>query len=267
MEKEFVLNINTFCKHFQGIQFGFELDNRIIKKALITIAPTLDSLKEAYKEKINLILSYYPLYEHPTLSLREDISQRLALLSSNRTILYVLNSAFNSVENGFIDILINKLQLVKEGVFQIEDQNYRKIPIGRICSLQSIRKQKTPLTLFDLLTRIGNFLSTECHRYIGNLKQKVKKICIIEQISEEIISIIKKYGCQCCITRDINYKEALFARDLDISLIEIAHYPEITVFNELCNLLSLEFPYVEFSFYDFETPFSYFHNKINDKRR
>lgn len=259
IEKEFFPKSYNTYREFHGIQFGFDLKNRIIKKVLITIAPTLNSLKMAFKEKINLVLSYYPLLEHPTIALRKDISQRLALLSYNRTILYIINSAFNFAENGFIDILINKLHLIKEGVFNVYNNNNQTIPIGRICSLQGFGNQTNSVTLSDLLRRIENFLNAENLRYVGDLGQKMNKICIVERISEDILSLIHKERCQCCITQDIGYKEALFAQDLNISLIETVHYAQITVFNDFCNLISLEFPYVEFSVFNFKNPFSYFH--------
>ena len=64
------------------------------------------------------------------------------------------------------------------------------------------------------------------------------------------------FGCDCCISGKLNYFDAIFARDIGLNLIETSHYKnEILALKKLCNVLSLEFPHVEFLLYESKDPF------------
>lgn len=255
-------NVSPKCFHLfgqiNGIQFGSKLKDRLIKRVLITIAPTLASLREAMKKKINLVISYYPLGAGPFYCIKENLAHKFALLSRFRLIFYVLNSGFEAAENGFIDILANKLHLMKEDVFSIVGTNDKEIPLGRICSPKNFNNQNEAFTLQDLLKRIENNLDAQSFRYVGEMTQEIEKVCIIEQVSRDLMFRAIEQGCQCYMTRDIGYKNAISGKELNMSLIEIAHYAETSVLNEFCNLISLEFPHVEFSYFNFKNPISFF---------
>ncbi len=64
--------------------------------------------------------------------------------------------------------------------------------------------------------------------------------------------------CQCYITRDFKYRDVLFAKDLNLSLIDVSYYAEFIVLKELCNKISLHFPMLTIDYYKFTNPYSYF---------
>ena len=93
--------------------------------------------------------------------------------------------------------------------------------------------------------------------YVGDLERSIKKICVIggDISSRTIIKKVVNLGCDCYISGKINHFNAIFARDSGLSLIEIAHYKnEILAMKKLCNVLSLEFPQVEFVFFESKDP-------------
>ena len=53
-------------------------------------------------------------------------------------------------------------------------------------------------------------------------------------------------------------KNALFAKDLNLSLIDVSHYAEFIVLQELCNKISLQFPMLTFDYYKYKIPYSCF---------
>ncbi|MFW9825215.1 MAG: Nif3-like dinuclear metal center hexameric protein, partial [Candidatus Thorarchaeota archaeon] len=62
--------------------------------------------------------------------------------------------------------------------------------------------------------------------------------------------------CDCYISSTINYKNAIFGRDKGLNLIEISDYKtKILALKKLTNILSLEFPNIEFLFYESGDPF------------
>ena len=64
-------------------------------------------------------------------------------------------------------------------------------------------------------------------------------------------------GCDCLISENIDYFDAVLARDNGLNLIKTSHYwNEILATKKLCNVLSLEFPEVEFILFESKNPFN-----------
>ncbi|UCD01912.1 MAG: Nif3-like dinuclear metal center hexameric protein, partial [Promethearchaeota archaeon] len=113
-------------------------------------------------------------------------------------------------------------------------------------------------TLEDLIQRIKTNLNLRNVSYIGELRNSIKKICIVgTDISN--INYIKKatnFGCDCYISGKINYFDAIFARDIGLNLIETSYYNNgLLAMKKLSNILSLKFPEVEFTIFESLDPF------------
>jgi len=241
-----------------GIQFGQTLEDRNIKKVMITLDPSLDAIIEASKQKVSLLLSYYGLIHRPTLYFHDNLVKKFRLLSISRIILYVLHSAFEAAQNGISEILANKLFLKIEDLFYFKNKFGNQAPLGRICVPEKILGKERPLILNKLIERIKKTLDLKYIRYIGELNKEIKKICIMGSVSTESLLNAVEAGCDCYLTRQLNYDDALLARDLDIVLIETSHFEsEIIGMNELHKILSIEFPRDPFILYNSNDPFSY----------
>ena len=93
--------------------------------------------------------------------------------------------------------------------------------------------------------------------FVGDLKRTITKICIIgsDFIYEKLLIKAKKQGCDCLISFKIDHHLAEFARDIDLTLIAVSHYQTENIsLRKLCNILSLEYPKCEFSFYESNDP-------------
>ena len=96
--------------------------------------------------------------------------------------------------------------------------------------------------------------------YVGDLNREIKKICIVGGDTYDIKYLQKalKHNCDCYISSNIKYNEALFAKDIGLSLIELSYYKSgIISLKKLYNVLSLEFPYDEFFFLNRKIPSIY----------
>jgi len=241
-----------------GIQFGQILEDRNIKKVMITLDPSLDAIIEASKQKVSLILSYYGLIHRPTMYFHDILVKKFRLLSISRIILYVLHSAFEAAQNGISEIIANRLFLKVEDLFYFKDKLGNQAPLGRICVPEKILGKDSPLILEKFIKMIKRTFDLKYIRFIGELTKEIKRICIVGSVSIESLLNAIEAGCDCYLTRELSYDEALLARDLGIVLIETSHFEsEIISMNELNKILSIEFPRDPFILYNSNDPFSY----------
>ena len=229
-----------------GLHYHKGRTNKLIKKVMLTIDLSIEAIHFAIKNKINLIISHHSLIN------------KLSLLSKYPISIFVLNSSFIASEGGISDTIVNILYLKVEGTFEIKNNFESKIPIGRICSPINYLNRNNPFTLEDLIERIRTNLDLKYIVYVGELTNIIKRICIIGgDISKaEYIKKAINIGCDCYISGKIDYNDAIFARDMGINLIEVSHYKtEILAMKKLNNLLSLEFPEIEFLLFESKDPF------------
>lgn len=250
--KIFRLNSDT-----QGIQYGKFKDNKLIKKVLLTIHISLEAIHFALKNKVNLIIAHHSLINKPIKKFNQTLINKLTLLSKWPISIYVLSPSLIAAEGGLTDTLVNALHFKVDGLFEVKNREGMKIPIGRICSPLKYLDNKKPIILKDVIHRIKTNLNLEYVSYIGDLGTIIKKACIIggDNSNMNFIKRAVNKGCDCYISGKINYIEASFARDIGVNLIEISPYTtEIIAIKKLCNILSLEFPYVVFLLFESKDP-------------
>jgi dinuclear metal center YbgI/SA1388 family protein len=251
--KEFQLSSEIY-----GLQYGKRDSCKIIKKVLLTIDLTLEAIHFGLKNKVNLIIAHHGLFNVSIKYFNQSLINKLSLLTRFPISLFILNSSFIAAEGGISDTILETLYLELDRTFNIKTQNGKKIPIGRICLPKSYLNQNKELNLEDLIKRIKINMELNCVFYIGNLKKKINKICIVggDTPNRHYINKALKYGCDCYISGRLNYFDAIYARDNNLNVIEISHYKnEFIALRKLGNLLSLEFPYVEFMLFDSKDPY------------
>ncbi|MFW9988972.1 MAG: Nif3-like dinuclear metal center hexameric protein [Candidatus Odinarchaeota archaeon] len=244
-----------------GLYYDKNRKNKIIKKGMLTIDLTLEAIHFALKQKVNLIISSHSLFNDPIKKFDQNIINKLTLLSKYPISIFILNSTFISAEEGITDTIANALYLKIDNTFEIKIKDGAKIPIGRICSPLDYLDQKKPFLLENLIIRIKTNLNLPYVSYVGDLKKSIKKICIIGgNISKmKYIKKAMKIGCDCLISGKIDYFDAIFARDIGITLIETSHYHNVLLaMKKFCNFLSLEFPEVEFFLFESKNPINAF---------
>lgn len=251
--KVFRLNSDTY-----GMQYDKGKSDRLIKKVLLTMDISLEAIHFAVKNKISLIISNNGLIHSPINKFNYILINKLSLLSKYPISIFVLSSSFFGAEGGISDTLVSALHLKLENLFEIKNNAGIKIPIGRICSPLNYINKNHIINLEDILNRIKTNLNFKAISYIGDLNKTIKKLCILGENNSNLRFIEKavKFGCDCYISGKIDYDEGTFARDIGINLIEISPYKKgILALKKLCNILSLEFPHVEFFLFESKDPF------------
>lgn len=242
---------------YYGLEYGNKNSNSVIKKVMLTLDLNLEAIHFATLNKVHFIISYRGLINKPLEYFNQNLVNKLSLLSKYPVSVFVLNSSLIAAEGGISDTILDTIYLNLDRTFDIINQNNIAIPIGRICLPKNYPNQKESLKLKDLLKRIKVNLEVEKLFYVGELNKKINRICIIGGNYPDItlLESIVSHGCDCLISCDLNYKDAIFARDIGISLIKIPHYNcEIKAMKRLSNVLSLEFPNDEVFLYESINP-------------
>ena len=242
---------------YYGLEYGNKNANNIIKKVMLSLDLNLEAIHFATLNRVNFIISYRGLINEPLKNFNQNLVNKLSLLSKYPITIFVLNSSFIAAEGGISDTILDKIYLKLDKTFDIINKNNVAIPIGRICLPKSYPNQIESLNLKDLLKRIKVNLEVENSYYVGELNAKINKICIIggKIPNSGLFESIVKQGCDCLISCDFNYKDAIFAKEIGLTLIKIPHYNcEIKAMKRLSNILSLEFPNDEIFLYESNNP-------------
>ena len=240
-----------------GFHYGSTKNEKIIKKILLTVDLTLESIYFAIKNKINLIISVYPLISEPLTNFNSNLVNKLSLLSKFPITIFALNSAIIGAQGGILDTIRETLYLQLDKVFETRSSSGLIIPLGRICLSKGYLNDEKTITLETLIKRVKANLKMETVNYVGNIKKKINKICIIGAYYNliDIIKEILKEECDCFIITHIDYQLASYANNMGLSLIEISEFEinSLTI-RKLYNLLSIQYPHEEFFIFNALNP-------------
>ena len=260
LENQLSPRIFELKKDFYGIQYG-NVQNKIIKKIMLTLDLTLKSIHFAVKNKINLIITLKGLLNQSVTSFNRHHINKLTLLTRQPIIIFTLNTSFIAAEGGISETIMEALYLKLVNVFNVSRENGDRIPIGRICQYKPYPHEKKPFRLEDLINRIKTNFELSTLPYVGNLRKKIDRICVIggEINNPKCLEELLQNSCDCLISGKINHHDAIFSRENGFCLVEISHYKSATMaMKRLYNLLSLEFPRDDFFFFPSKNPIKVF---------
>jgi dinuclear metal center YbgI/SA1388 family protein len=258
LSEKFSPKIFKLTSEIYGLQYDQNRGNKVIKRIMLTIDLSIEALHFAVKNKVNLIISHHSLTRDPIKVFNQNLIKKLTMLTKYPISIFVLNSSFMGAEGGVSETIAQALYLNIEKTFEIKNYKGVKVPIGRICTPKNYLKKDQKMSLEQLLKRIKTNLELAHVLYVGNLKKNINKICIVGGNIPNIKYLRKalNFDCDCFISGNIEYRDAIFGRDLGLTLIEVSLYKiEILALKRLSNILSLEFPYVEFILFESGDPF------------
>ncbi len=242
-----------------GLIYGNGSKNKVINKVLITVDLSLEAITFAIKNKVNLIISNHGLIIKPISKFDQDLINKLYLISKCPLSIFTMSTPFIVGEGGVTDNIIDVLSLRIEKPLIFEVKNEIKIPLGRICSSIDFPNQKKPLLLETLISRIKQHLNAKFVLFTGDLKQEIKKVCLIifENSNNSLLKIALKNDCNCFISGRINHKDTIFAREHGLCTIEIPQYLcELVAIKKLKNILGLEYPREEILIFEEKDPYN-----------
>ena len=246
---------------YYGLYYGQVNSKKHIKKILFTVDLSLESIHYAVKNKINLIISLNGFNNNPITHFNQLLVNKLNLLSRYPLLIFILSSTFIAAEGGVSDTIMESLYLKLDQTLNVKNNKGVSVPIGRICIPNSYTENSKAMTLDKLLGRIKSNLELEKVLFVGDLNSEVKKICIVGKDKLNINYLIKalKIECDCYISGYFDHQIASYAKESRINLIGISLYNCSSIaLKKLHNILSLEFPYDDFYFFESRDPITIF---------
>ena len=258
-------NISPKCymsrKKIYGLHYGNSKNIKNIRRVMFTVDLTIEAIYYALKNKFNLIISYYGLIKDQTYNFNSLLIKKLSLLTKFPILIFVLNWPFIAAEGGVCDTIVDLLYLDITKTFNSSNNRMDSIPIGRICTPRVYERKNNALKLVDLVKRVKSNLNMKKVSFVGNPGDIVKKVCIIalNSIQHDFLEKALEEGCSCLICEKITHENAIDAQEMGLALVEISHYnSRIITMRNVCNLLSLEFPFDEFDLFEQKDPIDVF---------
>lgn len=237
------------CDGFRELKIGpiLNLENKIVKKVLITQDPTLDALIYANKIKANFIISRTSLNFDKLKKIDAVISKKLFLIVQSRMMIYVLNSKWDNADFGANSCLIKLFGLEIDQPFILNEKG-KYTSYGLFCK-NSISNRNFNALLFDIKRNLG----LEKVPYFKGSENSFKKILVSAGKRLDVKKLKKaySYGCNCIITGELTYNELLFIKEYNMSVILISYYYSMKPgLEHLKRMLLVEFPQLDIDFFD-----------------
>jgi GTP cyclohydrolase I len=216
-----------------GLQVG-SLSSEI-KKILISLDPTVNSLRKAKDINAQLLLTHHPLIFSKLSNINQDtypgdvITEALTSGTSIVTAHTNLDVAKNGINNILAEIfgLLNVKPLIRNS--RSEDALNG---MGRIGELPNA----TPFS--DISIKIINAIGLQGAMVLGDQDKMIKKIAVLGGAGGDEVLRAHEQGADLYVTGDVRHHEALTAQRLGLALIDGGHFhTEKTAMNVFANRL------------------------------
>jgi len=212
-----------------GLQVG-TLNNKV-ERILVTLDITKNVVKEAIKNKVDLIISHHPLMFKPMKNIVFDSPRGWIIknLIQNNIAVYSAHTNFDQADGGMNDILAKALG-IKTPLLLDEVDN-----IGRYGSVDQV-------DFPDFVNEVKRNFNLKTVKVIGNTKKTVKTVGISGGSGSHHMYAAKKRNCDVYITGDITYHTALDAIQVGITLIDVGHHVEVIFIESVAETLRNKYP-------------------------
>ena len=215
-----------------GLQVGTL--NTKVDRVLVTLDVTKEVVKEAIKNKVNLIISHHPLMFKPMQNIVFDSPRGWIVkhLVQHNIAVYSAHTNFDQAEGGMNDILAKEIGIMEPKLLDETDNigRYGLIPKTKVKSFVDQLKK-----VFDL----------QSVKVIGKVDKNVETVGISGGSGSHHMYAAKKRNCDVYITGDITYHTALDAIQLGLTLIDVGHHVEVIFVREVSKDLRHQFPDLE----------------------
>lgn len=215
-------------------------EGREVKKAGICLDLTGETLENAKREGVDLVITHHPLIFAPQKSfLSGDKAYDLAVAGIS---LISAHTCFDCAEGGVNDVLAELLGLTEVKGVETAETAVPMVRIGKI-------EKKSSLELARL---VAHKLGTVCR--VVDCGNEISTVAVCGGAGMDFYDEAVKAGADAYITGEIKHHEMLYAKEKGVTVIEAGHFetenPSMTA---LKNKLENQFSKVEFVLLD-QTP-------------
>lgn len=234
------MRVNDVCNYLNNrfpLEYAMDYDKAIglaigdgkieVTGVMLALDCNIEVIKEAIKNKCNLIITHHPLLFNPIYKIlyNDFKGEIIKMLIENNMSLYSMHTNLDVASGGVNDTLASMLGLSDIKVINGEVDKGNFLRYGKI----------KEITLRELSNNVKDIFNLSGVRVLGDLDKKIKTVGIVggSGAHDNDIFLAKTAGCDCYITGEIHLNNSQYANFLNMSMIEVNHGIEKFVF---CNL-------------------------------
>jgi dinuclear metal center YbgI/SA1388 family protein len=210
-----------------------------VRSIWTTLDPTLEVIKAACSEDVDLLIAHHPLFFRPIKSIdfHSPSGSIIQAASQHQLAIFSAHTNLDVVRNGVNDVLARRLGLKKIEILQPHkvEQRFKKnddmahdIPpvvdseiehgIGRIGFLSKAR------SLTSLALTVKEKLNLNFVKVAGNPELKISQVAICSGSGSNLMKAFLASNAQVYISGDIHYHDARDAESAYRAIIDIGHF-------------------------------------------
>jgi dinuclear metal center YbgI/SA1388 family protein len=210
-----------------------------VRSIWTTLDPTLEVVKAACKEDVDLLIAHHPLFFRPIKSIdfHSPSGSIIQAASQHQLAIFSAHTNLDMVRNGVNDVLARRLGLKNIEILQphrVEQRskmnddiahgispamdNEIEHGIGRIGFLRKVR------SLASLALIVKENLNLNFVKVAGNPELKIRQVAICSGSGSNLMKAFLASNAQVYISGDIHYHDARDAESACRAIIDIGHF-------------------------------------------
>ena len=192
---------------------------------LVTLDITLDAIKYANENNINLIISHHPIIFNKIRNLNDDpVANRIKLLNKYDISAYSCHTNYDvNLKNGMgtnlVDLLFDKSLIKEQGILERYNVNDAEYGIGNIITFNK------EYTFEELKNIFIEKLHLDTDKICYNIyKDSIKKLVIIPGSGSSDVDLVIKEKPDLVITSELKHNQILDLKESNISYFNASHY-------------------------------------------
>ena len=228
-----------------GPQTDTDQTNTTVNRMLIATYPSARVVTKASQDRINLLVTYRPLFPFAIDRLSGLDLVRVRLLAKNYISTYVIGSGWLCARDGLNDALIDMLGLEKIGDFSTESDYGMLATIGRMCKPPGVKNHS------GFVNYLASKLNISSVMFSGDLDDEVGDVLVIAGNHVDMPDIIngRKQDIKTLVTGELAPELRLLAHEEGMNTLELGAFVSVDPgMKRLRDSISLEFPELKVDF-------------------
>jgi len=215
-----------------GLQIG--LPTYKAKRVLLALDATTAVIQEATNNEIDLLITHHPFFYTPIKSIDFTTRQGMKIEEIIRTGLtvYSIHTNYDIAPGGMNDALAKAMGLQNISRFAMTDEENG---LGRMGELTN----EMSLEVFQ--NHLKKVFKLEHLTYVQGNDQPIKKVAVIGGSGRDFVHEAKEIGADVFVTGDMTYSAAIDAQEAGLNVIDVGHYAEKIMLEEVATLLINKF--------------------------
>ena len=210
--------------------------NQEIHTVMVALEATTAVIEEAINKGVDLIIAHHPFFYDSLKSIDFTTSKggNIKRLIQNDIALYVMHSNYDIADGGMGDVLAEKIGLLNIQPFSMIDDRHGEGRIGKLEKAMNIDDLSS--ALFENFAPHVDFINkVECEN------KAIETVAVIAGSGGKYIHEAKKAGADLLVTGDIKYHDAVDAKDIGLSILDIGHFAEVVMEADVAALIAEKF--------------------------